>query len=177
MGIGADDGGQAGDEPRSHRAVAVARLAAAQADNRDHTPAKNSLTPAQAAELGTLTLGLRGLTLRDASIIRLMDDGNPPLSMPPLLKSDGDFAQNKPLATLEEMRLLIRHASNVAAHLAESVNTGEIAASPLSFPNEDSPCSKCDAFDICRRNAPNSGIVPRTAEKMKLDELIEKISE
>lgn len=34
MGIGADDGGQAGDEPRGHRTVAVARLAAAQADKR-----------------------------------------------------------------------------------------------------------------------------------------------
>ncbi len=122
-------------------------------------------------------LGLKGLTLRDASIIRLMDDGKPPLSMPPLLKADGDFAANKPLATLEEMRLLIQHACNVASHLAESINTGEIAASPLTFPSEDSPCATCEAVHICRRNAPNSGINPRAAEKMKLDELIEKISD
>ena len=121
-------------------------------------------------------LGLKGLTLRDASIIRLMDDGKPPLSMPALLKADGDFAQGKPLATLEEMRLLIQHASNVAAHLAESINTGEIAASPLSFPNEDSPCASCDAYDICRRNAPNTSIVPRTAEKMDLGALIGQIT-
>ena len=122
-------------------------------------------------------LGLKGLTLRDASVIRLMDDGKPPLSLPALLKADGDFAQNKPLATLEEMRLLIQHARSVAERLAESINTGEIAASPLSFPNEDSPCTSCEAYDVCRRNAPNSGIVPRTAEKMKFDELIEKISD
>ena len=122
-------------------------------------------------------LGLRGLTLRDASVIRLMDDGKPPLSMPALLKTEGDCAQNKPLATLEEMRLLIQHACNVAAHLAEAIATGDIAPSPLVFPNEDSPCATCEAFDICRRNAPNTGIVPRTAEKMKLGELIERISE
>ncbi|MBQ6233926.1 MAG: PD-(D/E)XK nuclease family protein, partial [Clostridia bacterium] len=120
-------------------------------------------------------LGLKGLTLRDASIIRLMDDGKPPLSMPALLKGDGDFAANKPLATLEEMRLLIQHACSVAGRLAEEINTGEIAASPLAFPNEDSPCATCEAYDVCRRNAPNTGITPRTAEKMKFDELIDKI--
>ena len=121
-------------------------------------------------------LSLRGLTLRDASIIRLMDDGKPPISMPSLLKADGDFALNKPLATLEEMRLLIQHAGNVAARIAEGINTGEIAAAPLTFPNEDSPCSTCEAFDICRRNAANSGIVPRAAEKMNFSELMDKIS-
>ncbi len=122
-------------------------------------------------------LSLKGLTLRDASIIRLMDDGKPPLSMPPLLKADGDFAQGKPLATLEEMRLLIQHAENVARHLAEGINTGEIAASPLEFPNENSPCASCEAYHICRRNAPNTAIQPREAVKMTLPELIEKIRE
>ena len=65
----------------------------------------------------------------------------------------------------------------MASRLAESVNTGEIAASPLVFANEDSPCANCEAYDICRRNAPNSGISPRNADKMDLNELVEKITE
>lgn len=120
-------------------------------------------------------LSLKGLTLRDASIIRLMDDGKPPLSLPALLKADGDFAQNKSLASLEEMRLLIHHACNVAAHLAEGIDTGEIAAEPLTFRGEKSPCETCAFPDLCRRNAPNTAVLPRPADKMSLPQLIEQI--
>ena len=133
-------------------------------------------TRADVESLLAKALSLKGLTLRDAAIIRLMDDGKPPLSLPALIKADGDFAQNKSLVPLDEMRLLIQHASNVAAHLAEAINTGDITPSPLEFPNENSPCATCDAADLCRRNAFNSGISPRQAPKMTMPEILEKIS-
>ena len=120
-------------------------------------------------------LNLKGITLRDAAIIRLMDDGKPPLSMPALLKADGDFAQNKPLATLDEMRMLIRHANKVAAYMAESIKTGDIKASPIVFPNDVSPCSSCEAADVCRHNASNSCVAERNPDKMTLSELLEVI--
>ena len=87
------------------------------------------------------------------------------------------YFEHPAVYTMEEMRLLIHHAENVAAHLAEAINSGEIAASPLRFPNEDSPCASCEAADICRRNAPHSGVTDRNAEKMDLSELIGRLQE
>ncbi len=121
-------------------------------------------------------LSLTGVTLRDVSIIRLMDSGDPPLSMQKLLTKDGEFAKNKQLATLEQMRGLILHAKKTAVTLAESIASGNTAASPLETAPEDSPCRTCDYRSICRRDAFLGCVTPRACEKMSFDELLEAVS-
>ncbi len=121
-------------------------------------------------------LSLTGVTLRDVSIIRLMDSGDPPLSMQKLLTKDGEFAKNKQLATLEQMRGLILHAKKTAVTLAESIASGNTAASPLEAAPEDSPCRTCDYRSICRRDALLGCVTPRACEKMSFDELLEKVN-
>ena len=120
-------------------------------------------------------LSLTGVTLRDVSIIRLMDSGDPPLSMQKLVTKDGEFAKNKQLATLEQMRALILHAKKTAVTLAESISSGNTAASPLETSPEESPCRTCDYRSICRRDALLGCVTPRAGEKMSFDELLERI--
>ena len=120
-------------------------------------------------------LSLNGVTLRDAQIIRLLDAGEPPLSMPKLLTKSGDFVKNKPLATLEEMRLLIDHALKCARSLAQGIADGKIDIAPLEIAGEVSPCDRCDYAAICRRDAPGSRLKARPGESMTFDELLEKL--
>ena len=119
-------------------------------------------------------LSLIGVTLRDAEIIRLMDDGNPPLSMPQLLKADGDFRENRQLASLEEMRALIGHAQRTATSLASAIAKGRAEAAPVTFAGEDSPCTRCQYQDICRVGAIRSAVTPREADAISYEELLEK---
>jgi len=119
---------------------------------------------------------LKGLTLRDADIIRLMDDGQPPVSLPSLLRADGSFGEGKPLAALDHMVQLIDAAGKIAAHLSESILTGDISASPLVFPNEDKPCDKCPARDVCRPDAPFAPVLTRPVERMSFEELIDRVT-
>ncbi len=121
-------------------------------------------------------LCLKGITLRDAAVIRLMDDGDPPLSMQSLLKSDGDFAKNKQLATLEEMRGLMEHARKAAAAMSEEILRGTICASPLVMEGQESPCARCAMRACCRDRAADSRVMERQGEAMTFDELIEKVS-
>ena len=121
-------------------------------------------------------LSLKGITLKDAAVIRLMDDGTPPLSMPSLLKADGDFARNKQLATLEEMRCLMEHAKKAAAVMAEKIREGVISAAPLTLPGEESPCVRCAMRDVCRSRAADSPAQPRQGGEMTFDELIGRVT-
>ena len=121
-------------------------------------------------------LSLKGITLRDAAVIRLMDDGDPPLSMPSLIRADGDFLKNRQLATLEEMRRLMEHARKAASVMAEKIREGVICAAPLVLPGQESPCVRCSMREICRSQAPDSPVRPRQGSELTFDELIEKVS-
>lgn len=116
-------------------------------------------------------LHLRGVTLKDAAIVRLMDDATPPVTMPKLLKNDGEFALGKPVAELEDMRKLLLHARDTARDLCESMRKGGIEAAPLTE-KEHSPCDYCDYAGICRRE--NSH--PRQVESLSFDELLTRIN-
>lgn len=116
-------------------------------------------------------LHLKGVTLKDAAIVRLMDDATPPVTMPKLLKGDGEFALGKPVAELEELRQLLLHARNTARDLCESMRKGGIEAAPLTE-KEQSPCDYCDYAGICRRE----NCHPRQVESLRFDDLIEKVT-
>lgn len=116
-------------------------------------------------------LHLKGITLKDARIVQMMDDAQPPMTMPKLLKQDGEFMQHKPVAELQDMRKLLLHARDTARDLCESMRRGDIAARPLTA--SSSPCDFCDYAGICRREDSH----PRRVNALSFDELLEKINQ
>jgi len=121
-------------------------------------------------------LSLKGVMLRDAAIIRRMDESDKPLTIPKVLNADGSFSKNAPVATLEQLRALIGHAEKLAGQWAEKIVAGDIAARPLCDKNGDGPCRYCDYAAICRRSYDRSPENARLMQDMKFDELLEKIS-
>ena len=117
-------------------------------------------------------LHLKGVTLKDAQVVHLMDKASPPMTMPKLLKQDGEFMQGKAVADLEDMRALLIHARQTARDLCEQMRKGLIAAQPLTE-KEASPCDYCEYAGICRRE--NSR--PRRVDTLSFDELLDKIND
>ena len=122
-------------------------------------------------------LCLRGVALRDAAILRRMDEGAPPLTLPKVLTADGGFDQRAMLATLEDMQKLIGYAGGMAQKWAEKMRAGEIAASPLCDKNLKGPCEYCDYAAICRRDVSRAPGSARMMREMRFDALLEKINE
>ena len=122
-------------------------------------------------------LCLRGVALRDAAILRAMDDGTPPLTLPKVLTADGGFDQRAMLATLEDLTGLIRHAGEMAAQWAEKMRAGEIDAAPLCDKKLKGPCEYCDYAAICRRDVSRAPENARLMQEMRFDALIEKINQ
>ena len=121
-------------------------------------------------------LCLKGVALKDAAILKKMDDGEPPLTLPKVLTADGGFDKRAQLANLEDLRNLISYAGEMAKNWAEHMRSGEISASPLCDKNKNGPCDYCDYAAICRRDL-NQGLDnARIMQEMKFDELLEKIN-
>ena len=121
-------------------------------------------------------LCLRGVALKDAAILKLMDDGVPPLTLPKVLTSKGDFDKRAMLATLADMKALIGHAGDMARQWAERIYDGEIAAKPLCDKRRNGACDRCDYAPICRRDLSRGIDNARVMQEMKFDELLEKIN-
>lgn len=115
---------------------------------------------------------LKGVALKDAAILRLMDSGSAPRTLPDCINKDGSFKKTAQLATLEEMRALIAKARENAGALAARMLKGEIAPDPFTVKNSPSPCSMCDYASICRREP---GKEPRAVESIRFDQLIAKV--
>lgn len=121
-------------------------------------------------------LCLKGVALRDAAILRRMDEGNPPLSMTKTLTADGSFDKRAMLATLADLQALIGHAEKMAGEMAERMRAGEIAAAPLCDKNQKGPCEYCDYAAICRKNVQISPDNARIMQEMRFDALIERVN-
>ena len=121
-------------------------------------------------------LCLRGVALKDVAILKLMDEGNPPLTLPKVLTAKEDFDKRAMLATLEDMKALIGYAGQMARKWAERIYDGEIAAAPLCDKRRNGACDHCDYADICRRDLSRGIDNARMMQEMKFDELLEKIN-
>ena len=119
-------------------------------------------------------LKLKGVALKDAAILRKMDDGDPPLTLPRVLTKDEGFSKSAMLATLADLHGLILHAEKMACQWAQRMRAGEIAASPLCDKNGIGPCATCDYAAICRRD-PAREDGKRTLPAMSFEDLLEKI--
>lgn len=131
---------------------------------------------AQVEDALARALCLRGVALKDAAILRAMDSGTPPLTLPKVLTADGGFDQRAVLATLEDLAGLIRHAGEMAAQWAEKMRAGEIDAAPLCDKKLKGPCEYCDYASICRRDVIRAPENARLMQEMRFDDLIEKIN-
>ena len=128
--------------------------------------------PAMLEQLLAETLKLKGITLRDAKIIRLMDGGKPPVSMPQLLNKDGSIAKKSSTFLLNEMYELMRFAVQKAVSLCEDMRRGSVRPRQVVGTGR-SACETCDYADICRRE--NRRQVAE--EKMTMQDLIELAAE
>lgn len=121
-------------------------------------------------------LHLKGVALRDAAILKKMDDGTPPLSLPKMLTASGEFDKRAMLADLDALSGLIRHAGKMAGEMARRMHQGEIAASPLCDKDGKGPCEYCDYAGICRKGGAKTPENARIMPDMKWDELLENVN-
>ena len=131
---------------------------------------------AQVEDALARALCLRGVALKDAAILRAMDDGTPPLTLPKVLTASGDFDQRAMLATLEDLKGLIGYACEMAAQWAEKMRAGEINASPLCDQKLKGPCEYCEYAAICRRDVSRAPENARLMQEMRFDALLEAIN-
>ena len=120
-------------------------------------------------------LQLRGVALKDVSVLRLMDGAEPPLTLPKAVTKNGDFDKRVPLADLEDMRRLILRAERMAGEWAERMRAGEIAASPLCGKDLHGPCDRCDYAMICRRDVRTAPGDARILPGMGFDEMLDRL--
>lgn len=116
-------------------------------------------------------LRLKGLGLKDVKVWRLMDNGDEPASLPRALNKDGEFSENAPAASLQEITAMIEHAKNKAIDLAEQIMAGHIHADPAAQ-KTSSPCDYCKHAALCRRDPSGK---TRTVDKMSMKELFERL--
>ncbi len=121
-------------------------------------------------------LCLRGVAIRDAAILRRMDEGDPPLTLPKMINADGAFSKSAMLATLFDLERLIGHARETAEQLAEKMQGGRIEASPLCDKNLKGPCDYCDYAAICRMDPKRLPEKARSMQEMSFDNLLEFVN-
>ena len=131
---------------------------------------------AQVEDALARALCLKGVALKDAAILRAMDDGTPPLTLPKVLTADGGFDQRAMLAGLEDLTGLIRYAGEMAAQWAEKMRAGEIDAAPLCDKKLKGPCEYCTYAEICRRDVSRAPENARLMQEMRFDKLLEEIN-
>ena len=117
-------------------------------------------------------LRLSGVILKDAQIIRLMDEEG--LTLGTLLNKSGDFNKRRgDLLEEEALRDLARFAENKAAELSQRISEGEIERLPLIF-GKRRACENCGYQGICRIDW-HAGGRGRSVPAMSLEELAQRI--
>ncbi len=118
-------------------------------------------------------LRLQGVSLADAEILRLMDAGEPPLSMPLLLNGDGSVRKGALACSLDELSALIRHAHRQAVKLTAAMRSGDIAPAPAREGTTFDACAYCEYAGVCRRDALLASDA-RALEKLTFEELVSR---
>ncbi len=97
-------------------------------------------------------LRLNGLLLTDPGVIRMMDSGDPPVSLPGYLLKSGEPKDNDRLVSREEMNRLMEMAEAKAKSLAEGIYSGAIPRSPLVRASGRAECAFCEYRGVCRQD-------------------------
>lgn len=129
------------------------------------------LTAEEAEKECLKALRLNGPALADPDVIRLMDDGMPPVSLPNMLKKDGSLSSSAHVLSVEEFSLLTGYARHLAGQLAGRIMEGDIEARPAQSGGA-SPCAYCEYQDICRKDHFTGVGAEHPLPKMNLAELV-----
>lgn len=128
--------------------------------------------PAQIEEKIEKALALSGITIKDADIIKLMDESEGQISLGQLLTKAGDYSKNKQLLDLEQMGKLIDRTEQLAEKFVRDIMSGHTEALYYNESNTMDSCKYCKYRGICRKNSPNGHAKQRTAKKKTLEELV-----
>ena len=131
--------------------------------------------PERALVLGRRALQLEGVALADAEALRLMDSGQPPLTLPKHLKVDGSLMGSKKLLSREELEALMDLARQKARELAEDILGGIIRRSPLITGDGRAACEFCEYQSICRTENVQSEPLLRRSRKVDVQSLAREI--
>jgi ATP-dependent helicase/nuclease subunit B len=100
-------------------------------------------------------LKMRGLLLKDAKIIRAMDNsitdnrGGNSLIIPAQIIGDNEVGNNTSGATIEEFELLRKYVRKVVSNLCEEMLEGNISINPYKK-DKNTPCQNCSFQGICQ---------------------------
>lgn len=103
-------------------------------------------------------LKMRGLLLKDAKIIKAMDNsitdnrGGNSLIIPAQIIGDNEVGNNTSGATIEEFELLRRYVRKIVSNLCEDMLKGDISISPYKK-EKNTPCQNCSFQSICQFDA------------------------
>jgi len=125
----------------------------------------------RAAVLGNRALQLVGVALAEPGVLRLMDDGTPPLTLPRHLKVDGSLKDSPRLLTRAELDTLMDLARDRARELAENIFRGIIRRSPLITGDGRAACQFCQYQGICRTEKIQAEPLKRRSRKINLKDL------
>lgn len=111
---------------------------------------------------------LRGIALSDVEILQAMDDGDVPCVLPPMHLKNGELKKNARALDEEQFVLLLQHAREVAASLADRLFEGEIHISPVRESSRTA-CDYCEFQSVCRfdPNAPDAEVRELSAMSME----------
>ena len=118
-------------------------------------------------------LRLRGIVLSDLKVVRAMDTGEQPRSLPEIFKRDGQPRANASAVSEAEMEALLRHAQYVGSRLATRINAGDLDHKPAEIESW-SACQWCDYQTICLHDPRRAG---RRLAKMDHREMVARILE
>ncbi|HML49039.1 MAG TPA: PD-(D/E)XK nuclease family protein, partial [Clostridia bacterium] len=117
------------------------------------------------------TLRLKGIVLSELKVVKAMDTGEQPLSLPEIFKRDGEPRANASAVSETEMTALLHHAQEVGVRLATRINAGHLERRPAEIQNW-SACEWCEYRTICLRDPRQAG---RRLEKMDHREMVARI--
>lgn len=119
---------------------------------------------------------LKGLTLKDATLVEAMDPhiSNSSDILPVGLKKDGDFTASSKVATMEEFDCLLQHVQDHVIKMAQSILSGDISIQPIEFDGLRA-CQYCDFLSVCQFDPTLSGNKVKYLPTIKKEEVLQKI--
>ena len=96
-------------------------------------------------------LKMNGLLLKDAELVRAMDNNMETYSLiiPAAFKKDGDFTSNSSVVTLEQFNILRDYVNEKMIEICEEMLSGEIKIEPCKS-SSTNYCDYCDYSSICQ---------------------------
>lgn len=117
---------------------------------------------------------LEGVLLADPEILRLMDFGDPPVSMSKKLTVSGEMIKSNKVLSLDELTILMELAQERSKELAEDILRGVITRAPFIDASGRAVCEFCEYQGICRTEKIQSEPLARRSRKVDLKTLAQE---